>query len=290
MVKNLPASVGDIRDTGLIPLSGRFPGGGLGTYSSIFAWRIPWTEEPGRLQSIGSQRVGHDWSDLACTLHSGSTSSPSSILVHQPNQASPHFKGGKYGFRTVFCRLHFLQRPEKRHPCPKQAKGETAGHAEKPGSVPSEGDSCSSEPQSCHPFPFFQEEPEICIFMWNFSIFKHSAGQTKHSYWFWPLLYKRECQLLFRQTNECSIMGRNLELSVRLCSSKGCTPHFKPLRYSLTDSQRLTAGLWKWTRKRKQASYSRSLCKVRAVMQTLGRPQTEVRWQPGSPPFPRTVG
>ena len=30
------------------------------TYSSVLAWRIPWTEEPGRLQSIGSQRVGHD--------------------------------------------------------------------------------------------------------------------------------------------------------------------------------------------------------------------------------------
>ena len=58
--KNLPASVGDIRDMGSIPVSGRFPGGGHGTYSSIFAWRIPWTEEPGRLQSIGSQRVGHD--------------------------------------------------------------------------------------------------------------------------------------------------------------------------------------------------------------------------------------
>ena len=31
------------------------------THSSIPAWRIPWTEEPGRLQSMGSQRVGHDW-------------------------------------------------------------------------------------------------------------------------------------------------------------------------------------------------------------------------------------
>ena len=31
------------------------------------AWRIPWTEEPGRLQSLGSKRVGHDWSDLAFT-------------------------------------------------------------------------------------------------------------------------------------------------------------------------------------------------------------------------------
>ena len=33
----------------------------MATYSSILAWRIPWTEEPGRLQSTGSQRVRHDW-------------------------------------------------------------------------------------------------------------------------------------------------------------------------------------------------------------------------------------
>ena len=32
----------------------------MATYSSILAWRLPWTEEPGRLQSMGSQRVGHD--------------------------------------------------------------------------------------------------------------------------------------------------------------------------------------------------------------------------------------
>ena len=40
---------------------------GMTTYSSILAWRIPWTEEPHRLQSIGSQRVRHSWSDSACT-------------------------------------------------------------------------------------------------------------------------------------------------------------------------------------------------------------------------------
>ena len=34
---------------------------GMATHSSIFAWRIPWTEEPGRLQFMGSQRVRHDW-------------------------------------------------------------------------------------------------------------------------------------------------------------------------------------------------------------------------------------
>ena len=33
----------------------------MATHSSTLAWRIPWTEEPGRLQSTGSQRVGHDW-------------------------------------------------------------------------------------------------------------------------------------------------------------------------------------------------------------------------------------
>ena len=35
----------------------------MATHSSILAWRIPWTEEPDGLQSMGSQRVGHDWSD-----------------------------------------------------------------------------------------------------------------------------------------------------------------------------------------------------------------------------------
>ena len=33
---------------------------GMATRSSILAWRIPWTEEPGRVQSMGSQRVGHE--------------------------------------------------------------------------------------------------------------------------------------------------------------------------------------------------------------------------------------
>ena len=60
VVKNLPANAGDSRDTGSIPGSGRSPGVGNGN-SSILVWRIiPWTEEPGRLQSMGSQRVGHN--------------------------------------------------------------------------------------------------------------------------------------------------------------------------------------------------------------------------------------
>ena len=61
VVKNPPASAGDIRNTGSIPGWGRSPG--------VRAWHptpvllpgeSPWTEELGRLQSIGSQRVGHN--------------------------------------------------------------------------------------------------------------------------------------------------------------------------------------------------------------------------------------
>ena len=37
----------------------------MATHSSTLAWKIPWMEEPGRLQSMGLHRVGHDWSDLA---------------------------------------------------------------------------------------------------------------------------------------------------------------------------------------------------------------------------------
>ena len=65
VVKNLPASAGELRDAGPIPGLGRIPGRGQASHSSILAWKTPWTKEPGELQSIGLQRVGHDWSNLA---------------------------------------------------------------------------------------------------------------------------------------------------------------------------------------------------------------------------------
>ena len=56
-VKNLPA----MQETWVRSLGWEDPlEKGKATYSSILAWRIPWTEEPGRLQSMGSQRVGHN--------------------------------------------------------------------------------------------------------------------------------------------------------------------------------------------------------------------------------------
>ena len=56
-VKNPPATAGD---PGLIPGLGRSPEEEMATHSSIFAWKISWTEEPGRLQYSVSHRVGHN--------------------------------------------------------------------------------------------------------------------------------------------------------------------------------------------------------------------------------------
>ena len=56
VVKNLLANVGDIRDEGLIPGTGNLLEEGLATYSSVLAWRIPWTEEHGELHSPWGRR------------------------------------------------------------------------------------------------------------------------------------------------------------------------------------------------------------------------------------------
>ena len=61
VVNNPRTSAGNVRDVGTIIGLGRSLGGGNSkTLSRILAWRIPWTEEPGGLQSMGLQRVRHD--------------------------------------------------------------------------------------------------------------------------------------------------------------------------------------------------------------------------------------
>ena len=60
MVKNLPANAGDARHVRSIPGLERSPGGGNGNPLQYSCQEIPWTEEPGGLQSMGSERVGHD--------------------------------------------------------------------------------------------------------------------------------------------------------------------------------------------------------------------------------------
>ena len=60
VVKNPPTNVGDIRDMGSIPGMGRYPRKGNGNPRQYYFLGIPWTEEPGGLQFVRSERVGHD--------------------------------------------------------------------------------------------------------------------------------------------------------------------------------------------------------------------------------------
>ena len=82
----------------------------MAIHSSTIAWKIPWTEEPGRLQSMGSQRVGHDWATslslskgfmprgtFQCAGHCGE-----SLLTHAPT-GDPLTLAGS--FCSVSCRL-----------------------------------------------------------------------------------------------------------------------------------------------------------------------------------------
>ena len=65
MVNNLPA----VEETLIQSLGQKDPlEMGIAPYSSIFAWRIPWIEDPGGLQSMGLQRVGHDWTTNTFTF------------------------------------------------------------------------------------------------------------------------------------------------------------------------------------------------------------------------------
>ena len=60
MIENPPANTEDAGEMDWIPRLGRSPENGMTAHSRILAWKSPGTEEPGGLQSVGSQRVGHD--------------------------------------------------------------------------------------------------------------------------------------------------------------------------------------------------------------------------------------
>ena len=105
-VQNLPA----VWETWVWSLGWEDP---LATHTSILAWRIPWTEEPGGLQSIASQRVGQDWSDLAhstqsvFTVRKQKSKGVTLFKVKKVVSGGTRFQAWKFG--TVFCALAALQ-------------------------------------------------------------------------------------------------------------------------------------------------------------------------------------
>ena len=100
---------------------------GMATHSSILAWRIPWTEEPGRLQSMGSQRVRHDWSILA-RMHQHTFLKPFIAHLSFPN---PLFHSCIYPFRDHFSKKKkrpFLSLLSFRNMCKKEICADSWEH------------------------------------------------------------------------------------------------------------------------------------------------------------------
>ena len=85
----------NVGDPGSIPGLGRSPGEGNGlhwsTHSSTLAWKIPWTEEPSRLQSMGSQRVRNDWATSLSRQYWRQTKLEDVMLPHRDT----YYKGIK---------------------------------------------------------------------------------------------------------------------------------------------------------------------------------------------------
>ena len=89
----------------------------MATHSSILAWRIPWTEEPGGLQSMGLQRVGHNWATnttalvpLRCCVVFAVQQSESATHIHIfPPSWFPSHLGHNFSFLCTFYWLNFLK-------------------------------------------------------------------------------------------------------------------------------------------------------------------------------------
>ena len=81
------------------------------THSSTLAWKIPWTEEPGGLQSMGSLRVRHDWStslSLFTFMHLRRKWQPTSVFLPGESRGRGSLMGCVYGVTQSWARLKWL--------------------------------------------------------------------------------------------------------------------------------------------------------------------------------------
>ena len=83
----------------------------MAPHSSTLAWKIPWTEEPGRLQSMGSLRVGHDWAtslSLFTFLHWRRKWQPTPVFLPGESQGQGNWWAAVYGVTQSRTRLKRL--------------------------------------------------------------------------------------------------------------------------------------------------------------------------------------
>ena len=110
MIKNLPANAGDIQDAGFIRVWEDPLEDSIATHSSSLVWRISWTEETGRLQSIGSHRVGHDSSDLAC-MHKHITRERKRVMKYSMDLSQVAGKAMPTHSTTLAWKIPWTEKP-----------------------------------------------------------------------------------------------------------------------------------------------------------------------------------
>ena len=126
--KESACSAGDAGDVGSIPRSGRSPGGGNGNPLQILAWKIPRTEEPGRLLSVGSPRIRFTTERLRTHTQRG-TAGPSKSCSHSSSHVtsqgfglvgwliSGRAAGKPVPLGSVICPVECFQLDLKIHAC-----------------------------------------------------------------------------------------------------------------------------------------------------------------------------
>ena len=88
------------------------------SHSSTLAWKIPWTEEPGRLQSMGSRRVGHDWATSLSlfTFMRWKKWQPTPVFLPGESQGQGSLMGCRYGVAQSWTRLKRLSSSSSEDP------------------------------------------------------------------------------------------------------------------------------------------------------------------------------
>ena len=95
----------------------------MATHSSILAWKIPWTEEPGRVQSMGSRRVGHVWAtslSLFTLMHWRRKWQPTPVFLPGESQGRGSLWAAVYGVAQSWTQLKLLSSSSKERPVLRQ--------------------------------------------------------------------------------------------------------------------------------------------------------------------------
>ena len=101
--KESACNAGVAENSSSIPELGRSPRGGHGNPLQYPGWRIPWTEELGRLQFMGLQRVGHNWNDLASVQFSSVAQLCPTLRPHELQHARPPCPSPTPGVHSDLC-------------------------------------------------------------------------------------------------------------------------------------------------------------------------------------------